>query len=132
MLFRSSEEVAEVIEKDVEEHLARNPTTLSKRLRLKARQLPLSSGRVDLLFQAPRNELLLVEVKLGKIGRDAVSQVEGYLAELRASHHGPVRGAIVCAGVMPAFEEDIRRKKAIRILVYGWNLQVQTWEAGPA
>jgi hypothetical protein len=131
-LVRSTDEVAEIIEKDVEEHLARNPSILGKGLKLKDRQLTLSSGRVDLLFQAPRNELLLVEVKLGKIGRDAISQIEGYAAELRASHRGPIRAAIVCAGVMPAFADDIRRKKAIKVLVYGWKLHVQSWQFGPA
>lgn len=127
VLRRSSEEVGEVIEKDIEEHLARNPTLLGKGLKLKDRQLPLAVGRIDLLFEEQNGALLLVEVKIGRIGRDAIAQVEGYMAELRHFQHHPVRSAIVCAGVMPAFEEDFRKKRSINILIYGWDLNVTKW-----
>jgi hypothetical protein len=126
-LIRSTDEVAETIEKDIEDHLARTPTILGKGLSLKARQLPTRSGRIDLLFQSTQNELVLVEVKLGKIGRGAISQIEGYIADLRSTQDLPVRGAIVCAGVMPAFEEDISKKKNIDIYVYGWTFDVERW-----
>ncbi len=38
-----------------------------------------------------------------------------------------ISGVIVCAGVMPAYEDELRKQKAIGILVYGWGLQVQQW-----
>ena len=132
VLVRSTDEVAEIVEKDVEEHLASNPAILGRGLTLKARQLPIQSGRIDLLFRDPKNELLLVEVKLGKIGRDAISQIESYLNELRSTQRRPVRAAIVCAGVMPAFQEDIGKKRDIAIYIYGWKLDVKRWLPGSA
>ena len=131
-MLRSTEEVAEVIERDVEEHLVRSPAILGKGLKLEGRQLILSSGRIDLLFRDMRGHLLLVEVKLGRIGRDAVAQTERYLAEFRATQRTSVRAAIVCGGVMPAFEDDIRKKRSIRIYKYGWELRLQDWRNGSA
>jgi RecB family endonuclease NucS len=124
-LSRSSEEVAEVIEKDIEDHLAAEPGILGKGYQLDRRQLEIESGRIDLLFRDTLKCLLVVEVKLGWIGRDAIAQVEGYIAELRRTSGRRVRGAIVCGGVMPGFEEDIRKKRNISVYVYGWNLGVR-------
>lgn len=38
-----------------------------------------------------------------------------------------VSGVIICEGVMPAFEDDIKKLKDIKVLCYGWRLQIQPW-----
>ena len=127
-LARSTEEVAETIEKDVEDHIARNPKLIGKGLTLAERQLIIESGRVDLLLEDQTGNLTVVEVKFNKIGREALKQVQRYIHELKATAPGKkVTGVIVCAGVMPAYEIDLRKQKDIRILVYGWEMQVSQW-----
>ncbi len=71
--------------------------------------------------------MVVVKVKLGHIGRDAVQQIKNYVRYLRKQGNKKVSGVIVCAGVMSAYEEDIRKQKDIRILVHGWNLKIQEW-----
>jgi hypothetical protein len=38
-----------------------------------------------------------------------------------------ISGVIVCAGVMPAYEDDLKKQKDIQIFVYGWDLRVEKW-----
>ena len=126
--LRSTEEVTETIEKDVEDYIANNPGLIGKGLRLSERQLPIESGRIDLLFEDSNSDLIVVEVKLNRIGRDALQQIQRYIHELRTKEKGKkVYGVIVCAEVMPAYESDIRNQKDIRILTYGWDMKVQQW-----
>lgn len=127
-VLRSAEEVAETLEKDVEDHIARNPGLIGKGLKLSQRQLPIESGRIDLLFENRKGNLVVVEVKLGRIGHDALRQIQTYVHELRTKEHWKkVSGVIVCAGVLPAFESDLRKQKDFRILVHGWEMKMQQW-----
>jgi RecB family endonuclease NucS len=80
------------------------------------------------LFQTPQGNLVVVEVKFGRVGREAMRQVQNYMHDLRATEHSKsVTGVLVCSGVMPAFEEELRKQTKVRILVYGWRIQVQPW-----
>jgi hypothetical protein len=122
----STGEVTEVIEKDIETFIERNPSLLGRSLKLEARQFDTDVGRIDLLFRNKRN-YLVVEIKLHRIGRDAVSQLRRYMNWVKKNWQGRVSGAIVCEGVMPAFQEEFRKLKNIRILCYGWQLKVCEW-----
>lgn len=51
----------------------------------------------------------------------------GYISELKKGSPNKVSGVIVCSGVMPAYENDIRKQKDIKILIYGWELRSQLW-----
>lgn len=127
MLLRTTEEVSETLETDIEDYLARHPSLLGKGQRLTGRQVPLGEGRIDLLFEDHLGNTVVVEVKLGHIGREALRQVHGYVHELKRQARGKVSGVIVCAGVMPAYEADLRKQKDVRILRYGWSLDIQSW-----
>jgi len=125
--LRSSEEVAETLEKDIEHYIAQNPGLIGKGLRLAKRQEIVGSGRLDLLFEDRQGGWVIVEVKLNRIGRDALQQIKTYIHDLREETHKDITGAIVCAGVMPAYEDELRKQKDIRILIHGWCLRVQPW-----
>ena len=92
------------------------------------RQEPLGIGRLDLLFENKQGHLVVVELKLNRIGRDAIRQIKAYIHDLRQEDkEKKISGVIVCSGVMPAFEEELRKQQDIRILVYGWDLRVVAW-----
>ena len=75
-----------------------------------------------------KGNLTVVEVKLDRIGRDAFRQIQSYIHELRTKEdRKKVNGVLVCAGVMPAYDDDLRKQKEIRILIYGWEMKVQQW-----
>jgi hypothetical protein len=125
--LRSSEEVAETLEKDIEHYIAHHPNLIGRGLRLSRKQLPIGEGRLDVLFEDKQGDLVVVEVKLGHIGRDALRQTKSYIHDLQKETGKTISGAIVCAGIMPAYDEELRKQKDIRILVYGWDLRVQQW-----
>ena len=76
-----------VRESQVEDVLATYPEVTQRllgsqhELRLVARQMPLQSGRLDLLFSAGAR-LLLIELKVEPFKRDFLSQVKSYSRDL--------------------------------------------------
>lgn len=125
--LRSSEEVSETLERDIEQCIVQNPALIGLNLKLVGSQRRTNDGRLDVLFEDQDGNLIVVEVKLGRIGRDAVQQTKNYMRFLRERETKKVSGVIVCAGVMSAYEGELRKQKDVRILVHGWSLQIETW-----
>jgi Endonuclease NucS len=125
--FRSSDEVAETLEKDIERYIIKNPHLIGKGFKFLRSQKRTDNGRLDILLEDQAGNLVVVEVKLGRIGREARDQTKNYVRYLREKENKKVRGVIVCAGVMPAYEEDLRKQKDVQIFIHGWNLGIQAW-----
>jgi len=123
----STDEVTEVIEKDLERFIMKNPGLIGESLTLVRRQLDTPVGRIDLLFEDKEGNPTVVELKLNKIGRDAIKQLRRYMNWARRETGKEVAGAVVCKGVMPAFQEDLKKLKDIKIFCYGWQLKVYPW-----
>jgi hypothetical protein len=123
----SSEEVSNIVEKHLEDIISDNPRLIDKSMKLEKRQLVTDDGRIDLLLEDADGNKIIVEMKLHKIGRGAVEQTRNYMKWLKKKTNKKVSGIIVCEGVMPAFAEDIKKLKDIKVLCYGWQLQTQQW-----
>lgn len=116
----STDEVTEIIEKDIEKFVEKNTGLIGKTLRLIGRQLDTPVGRIDMLFEDKKGNPTVVELKLNKIGRDAINQLRKYMNWVKKETKRKIVGAIICEGVMPAFEEDFKKLKDIKIFCYGW------------
>lgn len=123
----STNEVQELLERDLENLIAKNPGLIGKGLKLKDRQFPTPSGRIDLVFEDSKEHIVIVELKLGRIGRGAVSQVKGYMGCVKKEQKRGVRGIIVCQGVLPTFDQEFRNLKGVRIFCYGWKPSIAPW-----
>jgi hypothetical protein len=129
-LTLTSEEVANTIEKDIENFIANDPTIINKSLKLIARQHQIGNKRLDLILGTQsEDEYVIVEVKQGYLGRNALSQIREYVKLFEEQKpRKKIRGVLVGDGVMPAFEEDLLNQDDIQIMTYGWNLGIHLWK----
>ncbi|TDL77627.1 DUF91 domain-containing protein [Rhodococcus qingshengii] len=125
----STEEVFQVLERDIEKFIASNPEILGRGLRVLKQQYIFSdNSRLDLLLHNPmNNEILVVEIKKDKIGREVKQQIKHYM-ELCKNELGytDIKGLIVCPGILPYFEEEMSaaKKENIFVKTFGWKLDV--------
>jgi hypothetical protein len=126
----STDEVEELREIDLEDLLTRNPDLLEKGLALKARQYEVTpTDRIDLLFMDTEGKYVVVELKQGSIGRGALSQIRGYMRELKKTTKKDVRGVIVCKDVLSAFRETYRKLHDVKVYYYGWRVGFESADA---
>jgi len=123
----STDEITEIIEKDLEGFIENDPSLIGENLKLIRRQLDKPVGRIDLLFEDKKGNIIVAELKLNKIGREAVNQLRRYMKWVEKETKKEVNGIMVCKGVMPAFQEDFKKLKNIKLLCYGWQLKVYPW-----
>jgi hypothetical protein len=124
----STDEVLEIVEKHLENFIVKTPSLIGNSLKLKGRQIAISVGRIDLLFEDKNSLPVVVELKIGEIGREAVKQVNKYMNWISKETGKEAKGIIVCKGVMPAFEDDIKILKNIKVFCYGWQLKIYPWK----
>ena len=125
----STDEVTEIIEKDLEGFIEGDPSLVGKSMRITHRQLETPVGRIDLLLESDIGDPVVVELKMGRIGRDAITQLRRYMDWLEEQSGRRVTGVLVCKGVMPAFEAELDQVGNITILCYGWQLRVYRWSS---
>ena len=120
----STDEVTEIIEKDLENFIVKNTKLIGTNIKLVRRQMVIPNGRIDLMFEDKDENPIVVELKIEKIGRVAVNQIRRYMKWIEKETEKKPTGIIVCKGVMPSFEEEFRKLKNIKIYRYGWKLKV--------
>jgi hypothetical protein len=124
----SSDEVTQIVERHIEHLIQKNPRLIGYSITSVERQVETNDGRIDLLMETRRGPTVVIEVKLHRIGREAVKQLKGYMNWVRGGRRGKhVRGIIVCEGVLPAYADEVARLKDIRVLCYGWRLGLVPW-----
>lgn len=127
-IILTTEEVSQVVEKHIEGLLATNPSLIRHSVTSVKRQVETDEGRIDLLLDTKSGHITVIEVKLHRIGRDAVKQLRNYMKWVRKGRQKQsVSGVLVCEGVLPAFTEDLVKLKDIKVMCYGWQLKLRQW-----
>jgi hypothetical protein len=122
----STDEILEFRETDLEDIIMRNPDLLGESLTFVRRQSDVPQiGRIDLLFTDKEGDYVIVELKLGSIGRDAATQIRRYMHDLKPSEGRRVRGIIICKDVLPAFRELYEKMEDVKVFYYGWKASLQ-------
>ena len=121
----STDEVMEILEADLEGFIANDTKILGSDLILDQRQKDISLGRIDLVYKDKTGSYILVELKLGSVGTDALNQLRGYMKYYKAKTKQSVRGVLVCKNIMPAFKEKYQKLSDIKVFCYGWKLNVE-------
>ena len=125
----TSDEVFQVLERDIEKFIASNPTILDPHFKLEKSQLIFSDeSRLDLLLKDTlKNEYIVVEIKKGLIDRNALNQIKHYIKLCREELNlNPVKGILIGSDISTAFEEEINKAKkdGITVRKYGWSFTI--------
>ncbi len=126
----STEEVYQVLERDIEKFIANNPEILGgKNITIEKQQYIFSDeSRLDLLLHdTSTNCRIVVEIKKGKIGREAKQQIKHYMKLCKEElGYSDVKGIIICDGILPYFENELldAKKENIFVQTYGWRLHI--------
>ena len=123
----STDEVTQLLERDLENYIEKNKGIIARSLRLVGRQIDTPVGRMDLLYEDKTGTKHIVELKLGYIGRGALTQLQRYMGWIHQEESKRAKGILVCEGVMPAYEDDIRAAKDVVVLRYGWQMKMSRW-----
>ena len=123
--FFTSDEITQILERDLENYIVREPHILGKGLKFVERQKATPNGRLDILLKDRRGNPVVVELKLDMIGRDAIRQLKKYMRFIRHDMNKRVTGILVCKGIYPAFEEELSGLDDISIFLYGWKMDIK-------
>lgn len=121
------------LERDLEEHLAHNLTSVETGLKLyqehevSGRQLRTDVGIIDILATDQNGELVVMELKAGTAPDRALTQLLAYMdwVESNIAKGRPVRGLLVAANFDPRLEMAARRVPTVRLLRYRVRFEVE-------
>lgn len=125
----STEEVSQILERDIEKFIIRYPETFGEDVVVEKQQYVFSDeSRLDLLLHDKKTGCrIVVEIKKGRIGRETKQQIKHYMNLCKNElGYSDVKGIIVCAGILPLYENDLleARKENIFTQKYGWRFHI--------
>ncbi len=108
---------------------------LGEGLTLKEKQYTFTDGsRLDLLlYDAGTDQVIVVEIKKGHVGREALTQIKHYMKWCKQElGYSKIKGIIVCPGILPYFESELLAAKTDNVFVrtYGWRLDINGGTTG--
>ncbi len=105
-------------ERDVEEHLIRNLSSVEKGLVFVDRQVRIDVGRVDILAKDANGRRVVIELKVGEAKDPAVGQIARYLGWY-ARHDGtPPRGLLIASEFPEAVRYAAEAVKGLSLVQY--------------
>lgn len=106
-------------ERDIENFLFRYPEALEKGLKILSRQESFPSGRVDLLFENKRKEIILLEIKEGFPRDSVITQVLSYMKDVEKRYPKKrIKPAILC---QDCSERVLNAAKSAEINIYKYG-----------
>lgn len=125
-----SDQSLSLLERDLQKVLARNLSVIEPGLAAapgsQLEEYQTDVGRIDLLCRDALGKWVVVELKAGSAGDDAVGQIAGYMAWVRENVPGAeeVRGVLVCRNASDRVKAAIRMVPGLMLKKYEMSFTV--------
>lgn len=133
--YLTNEEIEQIEESDIERFISANPEVLGVGLTLFKRQLVFDNNtRLDLLLKHKETQqLVVVEIKKGALGKEVYKQISGYISNVRNKYQTDnVTGIIVGSNILPMNEEFYLEKihsNKIKVFLYAWKFSLRDYNS---
>lgn len=105
-------------ERDVEEHLIRNLSSVEEGLVFVDRQVSIDVGRVDILAEDVNGQRVVIELKVGEAKDAAVGQIARYLGWYARQDGKPPRGMLIASEFPEAVRYAAEAVKGLSLVQY--------------
>jgi RecB family endonuclease NucS len=120
----TTEEVLKMRHIYLEEFIVRNSELIGKNLTLCSRRTWTPEGFFDLWFENKDKDIVIVELKLKRIGKRDLHEVQDSVRCLRERFRRAVHLIVVCKDVSSTIVHELRKQKDIQVFCFGWKLLV--------
>ncbi len=86
-------------EKDIVDYIVKNPDIIEQGLKIIAREYETNVGSIDILAEDSNGNLVVIEVKRGQAGPEAVHQLKRYVEHMQKVTGREVRGILVAQDI---------------------------------
>jgi RecB family endonuclease NucS len=107
----------------LEKFIVKNSELIGKDLVLSARRTYTPEGIFDLWFENESKDMIIVELKLKKIGKGDLDNLRRCIHHFRRTSLN-VYGILVCEDVSPAFVNELKKERDIQVFCFGWKMLV--------
>lgn len=120
----TTDEVSKMRSIYLEEFIVRNSELIGKNLTLCSRRTWTPEGFFDLWFENKEKDIVMVELKLKRIGKRDLHDVKDQVRALREHFRRAVHLIVVCKDVSSTIVDELGKQKDIQVFYFGWKLLV--------
>lgn len=110
------------LERDVQKYLYKNLDKMKEGLTTNSdrtgKEIPVDSGRIDILAEDLEGEPVIIEIKTGEAKRNVLGQIKAYMADILSNNNENVTGVIVAEDFSTKLTKAITLENNIELYTY--------------
>jgi RecB family endonuclease NucS len=119
------------LEKDVQKHLISELSQLKQGLTIESdrtgTEVPVDSGRIDILAEDSNGEPVIIEIKTGKAKKGVLAQTKAYMADIMSRSSEDVTGIIVAEEFSKKLTKAVSIERSVELYTYKIKFDFETY-----
>jgi biotin operon repressor len=119
------------LERDVQKHLTSELSQLEQGLTIESdrtgTEVPVDSGRIDILAEDSNGEPVIIEIKTGEAKRDVLGQTKAYMADIIERSSEDATGIIVAEDFSKKLTKAVSIERSVELYTYRIKFDFETY-----